>query len=246
MQHQRIPMTVDEYHLMEQPFGYKVEYWDDHAVITPRENHVVTQLRVVARVVSPACRLVALDTSRQQEMAETFFAAFHDTVEFCDWNESHIREFADRSISGYFAGKRGVPHPASVMALAQDGSIIGLALLLTDEAGDVCLDLLCVVPAYQRQKIATSMVATAVNQLSVLGVETLSSVYHICNESSRDWHHRFGFVDVYDQMYIRLKYAWYRNEVWRRDKLGLFDGLDALKAERDFWLAQLDESSSFG
>ncbi len=243
MKHQRIPMTVEEYHLMEQPFGYKVEYWDDHAVITPRENHVTTQLAVVARGVPSICRLVALDPSRQPEMAETFFDAFHDTVEFCDWNESHIREFADRSISDYFAGKRGVPHPASVLALAQDGSIIGLALLLTDETGDVCLDLLCVVPAYQRQEIATSMVATAVNQLSVLGVETFSSAYHICNESSRDWHHRFDFVDVYDQMYIRLKYAWYRNEVWRRDKLGLFDGLDALKAERDFWLAQLDERS---
>ncbi len=241
MKHQRIPMTVEEYHLMEQPFGYKVEYWDDHAVITPRENHVTTQLAVVARGVPSICRLVALDTSRQPEMAETFFDSFHDTVEFCDWNESHIREFADRSISDYFAGKRGVPHPASVMALAQDGSIIGLALLLTDEAGEVCLDLLYVVPAYQRQKIATCMVATAVNHLAVLGVETLISAYHICNESSRNWHHRFDFVDVYDQMYIRLKYAWYRNEVWRRDKLGLVDGLDALKAERAFWLAQLDE-----
>jgi GNAT superfamily N-acetyltransferase len=241
MQHQRIPMSVDAYHLMEQPFGYKVEYWDDHAVISPRENHVVTQLTVVRRVVPSVCRLVALDPSRQQEMAEAFFDAFHDTVEFCDWHDSTIREYANRSISGYFAGKRGVPHPASVMALAQDGSIIGLALLLTDEAGDVCLDLLCVVPAYQRQEIATCMVATAVNHLAVLGVETLSSAYHICNESSRNWHHLFGFMDVYDQMYIRLKYAWYRNEVWRRDKLGLFDGLDALKAERDFWLAQLDE-----
>ncbi|MBO0614551.1 MAG: hypothetical protein RL122_2447 [Pseudomonadota bacterium] len=245
MKHQRIPMTVEEYHLMEQPFGYKVEYWDDHAVITPRENHVVTQLRVVARVVSPVCRLVALDPSRQQEMAETFFDAFHDTVEFCDWNESHVREFAAHSISGYFAGKRGVPYPASVMALAEDGSIIGLTLLLTDEAGEVCLDLLCVVPAYQRQKIATSMVASVVNHLAVMGVETLSSAYHICNDSSRHWHHLFGFVDVYDQMYIRLKYAWYRNEVWRRDKLGLVDGLDALKAERDFWLAQLDESARY-
>ncbi|WMP18548.1 GNAT family N-acetyltransferase [Thiothrix lacustris] len=132
-------------------------------------------------------------------------------------------------------------HPASVMALAQDGSIIGLALLLTDEAGEVCLDLLCVVPAYQRQEIATSMVASAVNHLAVMSVKTLSSAYHICNESSRDWHHLFGFVDVYDQMYIPLKYAWYRDEVWRRDKLGLVDGLDTLKAGRDFWLAQLDE-----
>lgn len=42
-------------------------------------------------------------------------------------------------------------------------------------------------------------------------------------------------------MYIRLKYAWYRNEIWRREKLGLTEGLDALAAERDCWYAQLDE-----
>jgi len=44
-----------------------------------------------------------------------------------------------------------------------------------------------------------------------------------------------GFVDVYDQMYIRLKYAWYRNEIWRREQMGLMEGLDALVAKRDYW-----------
>ncbi|OQX00159.1 MAG: hypothetical protein BWK73_49235 [Thiothrix lacustris] len=75
MQHQRIPMTFDEYDLLEQPFGYKVEYWDGYTVITPRDN---------------------------------------------------LREHADTSIKRYFAGKRGEPHPASVMALAEDGSISGI------------------------------------------------------------------------------------------------------------------------
>lgn len=234
-------MTIDEYHLLEQPFGYKVEYWDGHTVITPRDNPVTTCLAVTAREASPSLRTVPVDPARQQEMAETFFAAFHDTVEFCDWYEHKIREHAENNIKGYFEGKRGEPHPASVMALAEDGSLIGVALLLTDEDSKVCLDLLYVLPAWQRQKIATNMVATAVNSLYQARVETLISTYHICNEDSRRWHHAFGFVDVYDQMYIRLKYAWYRNEIWRREKLGLTEGLDALVEERDRWYAQLDE-----
>jgi GNAT superfamily N-acetyltransferase len=241
MQRQRISMTFDEYDLLEQPFGYKVEYWDGHTVITPRDNPVTTRLVITARGGNPTCHIVPVDPARQQEMAETFFAAFHDTVEFCGWYEHKIREHADSSIKRYFAGKRGEPHPASVMALAEDGSISGIALLLTDTEGEVCLDLLYVVPSYQRQHIATQMVATAVNSLHATGIATLTSTYHICNEDSRRWHHAFGFVDVYDQMYIRLKYAWYRNEIWRREKLGLTKGLDALAAERDCWYAQLDE-----
>jgi GNAT superfamily N-acetyltransferase len=235
MKRQRIPMSIEDYHLLEQPFGYKVEYWDGHTVITPRDNPITTRLAITAREVNPTCRIVPVDPTRQQEMAETFFAAFHDTVEFCDWYEHKIREHADSSIKRYFTGKRGEPHPTSVMALAEDGSISGIALLLTDDEGEVCLDLLYVVPNYQRQHIATQMVATAVNDLHAAGIATLTSTYHICNEDSRRWHHAFGFVDVYDQMYIRLKYAWYRNEIWRREKLGLMEGLDALVAKRDYW-----------
>ncbi len=241
MQRQRISMTFDEYDLLEQPFGYKVEYWDGHTVITPRDNPVTTRLAITTREVNPTCRIVPVDPARQQEMVETFYAAFHDTVEFCDWYEHKIREHADSSIKRYFAGKRGEPHPASVMALAEDGSISGIALLLTDDEGEVCLDLLYVVPSYQRQHIATQMVATAVNSLHAAGIATLTSTYHICNDTSRRWHHAFGFVDVYDQMYIRLKYAWYRSEIWRREKLGLMEELDVLAAERDWWYAQLDE-----
>lgn len=82
---------------------------------------------------------------------------------------------------------------------------------------------------------------SAANSLHAAGIATLTSTHHLCNEDSRRWHQAFGFVDVYDQMYIRLKYAWYRNEIWRREKLGLTEGLDALAEERDCWYAQLDE-----
>lgn len=241
MQRQRIPMTIEEYELLEHPFGYKVEYWDGHTVITPRDNPISTQLTVTERRVSPACRIVPLDPARRQEMIETFFAAFHNSVEFCDWYEHKIHEHAENNIRDYFAGRRGEPHPASVMALAEDGGLMGVVLLLTNEDGKVCLDLLYVLPAWQRRKIANNMVATAVNSLHQAGVETLTSTYHICNEDSRRWHHAFGFEDVHDQMYIRLKYSWYRNEIWRREKLGLAAGLDELKQERDRWCSQLDE-----
>lgn len=241
MQRRRIPMTIDEYHLLEQPFGYKVEYWDGHTVITPRDNPVTTRLAITAWEITSSCFIVPVDPARQQEMAEVFFAAFYDTVEFCDWYEHKIREHADTSICNYFTGKRGEPHPASVMALAEDGSISGVALLLTDTEGEVSLDLLYVLPNYQRQHLATQMVATAVNSLHASGIISLTSTYHICNDTSRCWHHAFGFVDVYDQMYIRLKYAWYRNEIWRREKLGLTEWLAALAAERDCWYAQLDQ-----
>lgn len=235
MQHQRIPMTIEEYERLEHPFGYKVEYWDGHTVFTPRDNPITTRLAVTERAVSTDCRIVPLDPARQQEMIEAFFTAFQDTVEFCDWYEHKIREHAENNIKGYFVGKRGEPHPASVVAQAEDGSLVGVALLLTDEDSNVCLDLLYVLPDWQRHNIATNMVAAAVNSLYQAGTETLTSTYHICNEASRRWHHAFGFVDVYDQMYIRLKYAWYRNEIWRREKLGLLDGLDVLKQEGERW-----------
>jgi GNAT superfamily N-acetyltransferase len=102
------------------------------------------------------------------------------------------------------------------------------------------MDLLYVRPEFQRQGVATAMLNWGIDRLVESGFQTLSSAYHICNESSRLWHHRQGFEDEYDWYYARLKVGWYEREIWRREQLGLMVGLDDLKRSRDQWAAQVD------
>lgn len=246
MKSQRIRMTIDEYLQMQQPFGYKVEYINGEAIFQPRELHIDARLRVTHRHISSVWNFVSVETGLLQSMQEAFFAAFHDSIEFCDWPEHAIRKHAGKHIADYFAGVRGDPHPVSTALLDQDGGVIALALFLTGRESEVKLDLLFVLPDFQRQGMATDMVVTAVNQLHQQGVTEVFSAYHALNQASQDWHHAFGFEDVYDQYYVRMKYGWYRREIHRLRALGVTGELEALQQAQDYWYGLLEDEWKSG
>lgn len=181
-------------------------------------------------------RIVPVDPSLKEQMIATFFEAFEDSVEFCDWSMDKIRTHAAKNINNYFQGVRGKPHPASRMALEPHRDrLIGLALVLENKQEQIELDLLLVQPSDRRMGIATQMVASAIDSLDAEGVKDLRSGYHICNDGSRAWHQQLGFKEIPDYFYCRLKAAWYRDEIWRCEQLGTSEQLEELRTERERW-----------
>jgi GNAT superfamily N-acetyltransferase len=235
MKSKHIPMSVEEFELMERPFGWKAEYFSGKGHLTPREQLVRTQLTLTPQAAA-SDRIVPVDPSLQEQMIATFFEAFEDSVEFCDWSLEDILAHARKNINNYFQGVRGQPHPVSRMALDRNSTqIIGLALFVENKHSRVELDLLLVKPEQQRTGVATAMVATATNSLYADGVKDLRSGYHICNDGSRAWHHSLGFREIPEYFYCRLKAAWYRDRIWRQEKLGVTEQLERLRAEKDRW-----------
>jgi RimJ/RimL family protein N-acetyltransferase len=171
----------------------------------------------------------------KEQMIETFLEAFEDSVEFCDWSLDSIHTHVRKNIYNYFQGVRGKPHPASRMAFSTGDILIGLALFVENRHSRVELDLLLVKPEYQRMGIATQMVASATNSLYAEGVRDLRCGYHICNERSRAWQHKFGFEEIPEYFYCKLKSSWYRHEIYRWEQLGEIERLEELRAEKDRW-----------
>jgi GNAT superfamily N-acetyltransferase len=246
MKSKHIPMSVEDFELMEHPFGWKTEYFSGKAHLTPREHHVRTQLTLTPQAIAVSSQIVPVDPSLKEEMIATFFEAFEDSVEFCDWSLPDIRTHAAKNINNYFQGVRGKPHPVSRMALEPNSQqIIGLALFAekktsrtqetTQSEEHVELDLLLVQPSHQRRGVATQMVASAIDSLYADGVRDLRSGYHICNDRSRDWHRSLGFEEIPDYFYCKLKAALYRDRIWRMEKLGAVEQLDELRTEKDRW-----------
>ncbi len=93
---------------------------------------------------------------------------------------------------------------------------------------------------FQRRGMATAMVLSGIDHLRSANFNELFSTYHICNQGSRQWHHKFGFQDIYDAYYVRIRLGWLQREIWRREKLGDLEKLDFLIKEQDQWQAQLD------
>lgn len=241
MKRQYIPMSIEEFHNMEHPFGWKAEYWDGKAVFTPRDWHVKTKLNLTERSLPKHFDFIPIAPSWKPQMIEAFFEAFEDSVEFCNWPVEKIRAHADKNINNYFDGVRGEPLSVSTIALQPNQDRIAGLVLFTNKNGWINLDLLFVKPLYQRKGMATEMVSFAVNQLFEQGIREVYSAYHICNDRSQKWHHSFGFEDIYDQFYIRMKYSWFRNEIWRHQKLGWNDRLKQLIQEKDYWYSQLED-----
>ena len=235
MKSKHILMSVEEFELMEHPFGWKAEYFSGKGHLTPRENHVRTQLTLAPQAVG-SDRILSVDSALKEQMIETFFEAFEDSVEFCDWSLDDILAHARKNINNYFQGVRGNPHLVSKMALEPNSQrIIGLALFVEKKEQRVDLDLLLVQPSHQRMGIATEMVASAINSLYADGVRDLRSGYHICNDRSCAWHRSLGFKEIPEYFYCRLQAAWYRDRIWRQEKLGLTEQLEQLRTEKDRW-----------
>jgi GNAT superfamily N-acetyltransferase len=235
-----IPMSYEDFDVMERPFGWKVEYWDGHARLTPRGMGVKTTINLFPRHFSHHHTIVAVTPDDRDRILMGYFESFSPSVEFCGWPADDIRDCAEKDIGKYFSGKRGEPLSASAIALAPNSqTLIGLILVSQRSPQNAFMDLLYVRPEFQRQGVATAMLHWAINRLVELEFQTLASRYHVCNEASRLWHHGHGFEDEYDRYYIQMKVSWYRLEIWRREKLGLMVGLEEMKQECDRWKAMV-------
>jgi RimJ/RimL family protein N-acetyltransferase len=236
MNSKHIPILIEEFEWMFHQFGWKAEYFDGKAHLTPREHLVRTQMKLAPKKSATAHQIVPVDPLQQERIILAFLEAFEDSVEFCDWSLEAFNTHARRNITNYFQGKRGKPLPVSRMVLEPNSDrIIGLALFVENREEGVELDLLLVKPSHQRMGIATQMVASAIDSLYADGVRDLRSGYHICNDRSRAWHHKLGFEDIPEYFHCKLKAAWYRHEIWRLEKLGQIDRLEELRIEKDRW-----------
>lgn len=198
-------MTPEEFRLLNREPGWKYEYWNGQAHISPGHRVVTTSLDLrEPRSCRCPCRIRPAVKNYEAELVAAYLAAFRSTIEYCDWDEEGIADSANKSVIGFLAGERGDPLSASRVALMSrpeaKGSVVGGAALLV-EMDDGCplLDILFVAPEWQRRGIATALVSSAVNQLHGTGYRRLKSRYMLGNEKSRAWHERFGFSPIPDR-----------------------------------------------
>ena len=235
-------MTGEEFQRMPRKLGWKYEYGDGQAHISPGYQIVTVSVGTKPRSVESACRIRAVDGTDEAQLISGYFASFSKTIEFCDWKQEKILDAARKDIQEFLAGKRGDPHPSSRVAVAPgEESIVGAALVICGEPP--CLQMLFVTPEWHRRGVATALVSSAVNELHRAEIETLESRYLLGNEGSQAWHQKFGFVEQPDLFLARLYYRHTQYELWRREEIGDLTEAerDALSSELNRWKVRVDE-----
>ncbi len=234
-----VPMTVEEYHKQPIRPGWKCEYYGGQMWLQPRHSVAVVRCETAARPVTVAdgFHLRPAVPEDAAALIPAFYDAFCDSVDYWGYSQAAVRKSAQDSIASCFAGKRGVFHPTSFLAVAPTGrSVAGAAMVVTDVDGPN-LDLLFVRPRWQRHGLAMALVQSAVNVLHELGEPTLDSGYVVANAESAAWHTRFGFRELPDLTRAKEEAFCARWELRRRTEAGELDtaGCRELAARAAHW-----------
>jgi N-acetylglutamate synthase-like GNAT family acetyltransferase len=238
MRSRHLPMPFEEFERMPRELGWKFEYWNGHAHISPGHQVVVAALPTAPRPVDAPCPIRPLAVSDRAGLVAAYVAAFGDTIEFCDQSPREVAESADSGIERFLLGKRGRPHPASRVAIAPgSGLLAGAALIVDAGPEEALLDMLFIVPGWQHRGLGTALVGAAMNLLHKAGVGNLESAYVLGNAPSRAWHRKFGFKELPDLTLARHYAHHYTSEVRRLRLLGtsLPAELRKFEALREHW-----------
>jgi GNAT superfamily N-acetyltransferase len=135
----------------------------------------------------------------EETLVDAYVAAFEDSAEYCDAPLEEVWRSARENIRAFYAGDRGEALPSSCQAVDETAGkptevVAGAALVTRAKDGCPLLDILFVRPRWQRRGLATALVSWSLARLLAQGETTLRSRYHLANEPSRAWHHRFGFT----------------------------------------------------
>lgn len=235
MQRQHFPMTFDAFERLPRKPGWKYEYFNGEAVLSPKSLCVVTTVAVEPRTVRSRFLLRSAIPDDEGQLIDAYLEAFKDTVEYCDWPAEATERSARETIQQFFGGDRRQPHGASRLAVAderpEESRVLGAALVIEGRSGPV-LDLLFSRPRWQRQGLATALVSAVLSRLHDEGARHLTSRYLLANEASRAWHQSFGFVDEPDLWVAQAYHRCARHAVWRAEQMGDVDERERTRLEK--------------
>ena len=234
-----VPMTIEDFHLMPWELGWKHEYFDGMAHVTPSMVCVDCVLEVGPMPAFAEECIRPVGPSWMAALVEGFGDAFQGSAEYSGWPQDAFDESVRDSIEGHFSGKYGAPSPASQAAFS-GRDLIGAALVVVRRDRH-CLQPLFVKPPWQRKGVATLLASAVVDALHGMGEKRLFSSFLLANESSRCWHRQFGFRELPSELLTRHCLHHCRHELWRRQQRGELTAGDRerLTAERQRLEAQL-------
>jgi len=248
MRSQHIPMSWEQYEQLPPHPGWKHEYWDGVAHISPRSRFAVVRIDVHPRPFRSPLELHALGAADETSLTSAYLDAFRDTVEYCDWEEDAIARSAAENVREYCAGRRREPlFACSFLARdpTQDESeaVVGAALLIRTEDRRPMLDMLFIRPRWQRRGLATALLSGCLEELHRREEPILRSRYHLANEASLAWHREFGFTEEPDLSLAQLYLRCAAQELRRRESAGGLGDEErhSLLAEQERWESRVKE-----
>src|SRR3990172_8963645 len=192
MRSRHTAMSFAEFRLLPRDPGWKYEYFDEMAHITPRARVATVRVAVDSRRSESPLPLRGVVASDREGLVAAYVATFADSAEYCDVPLKGVSRSARENMRGFYAGDRGETLPSSCVAVDEAAGdlaevVAGAALVTRAKDGCPLLDMLFVRPRWQRRGLAAALVSWSLRRLLEEGEATLRSLYLLANEPSRAW-----------------------------------------------------------
>lgn len=187
-------MSVTDYHVMPREPGWKYEYFDGQCHVTPSHTIVTGRLALELQALNAnpdGVRLEPIVPEMIDALLEAAFDAFHDTIEYCDWEPHKIRQSLQGELEHLFAGTKKQLLDASFAALEAE-RVIGAALSLQSPIGPE-LSLFFVARDWQRRGVGRALLKAVIERLHADGARDLHVLWAAGNPASDAFYRKHGF-----------------------------------------------------
>ena len=228
-------MSFEEWKDMPRRIGWKHEYWDGHARLSPRSTLIHMRRGLDPQEAPPiyetpeGYRLRSVEGSDAKDLEALYVASFEDTIEFFGWSQERVLTQAREGVRAYLEGRWGRPSSHSQVAELQDGNLIGAALMVHPQDRPPALALLMIHLAHRRLGLAASAVGWAARGLHGDGEHLLRTACHIANEDAATFYRAVGFVEEEDLFLAQLRRSHYLQEWERLQRLGNAEAEEAYR-----------------
>lgn len=203
-----IPLSVEEYERMPHLIGWKHEYWDGIARLSPAHS-AFAKLKRRLYPATDSQEPLALDSkfelrhvqpADEAGLIQLHLQSFEDAVEFAGLDEASYLKQTTNSIQAFFGAVNGSGwaagdlHGSSLIEV--DKKIVAALLLRRDHEGHWELVPIMVAAEYQRLGLAGAMLERTCQWLLETGCEELYSRCHLSNSASLAWHLACEFVEL--------------------------------------------------
>ena len=158
----------------------------------------------------------------------TLQSAFADSVDYYGWPRAERQGELAAFAAAFLRSARGAVLPATRVAVAPGGALVGVLLVREGPSSGPVVDALGVVPAWRRRGVASALLSAALAALSSAGRVAVYSGSVLANHVSVAWHDVRGFEPLDDAL---VAAAYERHHAWEADRLaGIAPGASARHA----------------
>ena len=198
-------MTRDEFLVMPHRLGWKHEYWDGMARLSPSLGAIASfevdldETRTSSPTWNGSLSICGVNAVDHESLVQLHLIAFDDSVEFAGYPDAAFEKEQRRSMSAFFAlddpprRRRGlVRHSYAVV----NGNDPVAAIFIRDTPDGLAVEPILVHPQIHRQGLASALFWQSCRSLASEGFKTLRSHCHLGNHASMKWHLAMGFQET--------------------------------------------------